>query len=103
MRARRGAAVQRRELDPERARSAWVCAHQLERLSLPALRPVRLDGAAVELLLPAGARESAPTPVDVRIARRKFEACGRFATEPHWLAADGGAWLTNPECFAIDP
>jgi hypothetical protein len=103
MRARRDAPVQRRVLDRARARSAWVRAHQLERLSLPALRPVRLDGTAVELLLPTGAREAAPTPVDVRVARGKFEACGRFAAEPHWLAADGGAWLTNPECFEIDP
>jgi len=103
MRARRSLPVQRRVLDPERARRAWIRAHQLERLSLPALRPVRLDGASVELLLPPGAGGTAPTALEVRVARRKFEGCGRFASEPSWLGADGGAWLTNPECFEIDP
>jgi hypothetical protein len=103
MRARRDAPVQRRALGEARARRAWVRAHQLERLALPALRPVRLDGASVELLLPPGAKQEPPPPADVRMARRRFEACGRFAAEPLWLAADGGAWLTNPECFEIDP
>lgn len=103
MRARRGARVLRRVLDARRARTAWVRAHQLERLSLPALRPVRLQGAAVELLLPSGARETPPTALDVEVARRKLAACGRFVAEPQWLAAEGGAWLTNPEVFELGP
>jgi len=78
-----------------------VRAHQLERLALPALRPVRLHGAAVELLLPPGARDGAPAPLDVRVATRKFSACGSFVAEPQWLAADGGAWLVNPESFEV--
>jgi hypothetical protein len=101
MRARRGAPTARRALDPASARTAWVRAHQLERLSLPALRPVRLDGAAVELLVPPGARPDPPTPLEVRIARRKLEACGRLRAEPQWLAADGGAWLANPEVYEL--
>jgi hypothetical protein len=99
MHARRGAAVLRRVLDPERARSAWVRAHQLERLALPALRPVRLSGPTVELMLPPGARDTPPAPLDVRVALRKLSACGSFVAEPQWLAADGGAWLINPEAF----
>jgi hypothetical protein len=95
--------VVRRVLDPGRARTAWVHAHQLERLSLPALRPVRLEGAAVELLLPSGARETPPAPLDVEVARRKLVACGRFVAEPQWLAAEGGAWLANPEVFEVGP
>jgi len=103
MRARRGAAVKRRVLDAGRARAAWVRAHQLERLSLPALRPVRLEGPSVELLLPSGARAAPPEPIDVVVARRKLAACGRFVAEPEWLAADGGAWLANPEVFEVSP
>jgi hypothetical protein len=103
MRARRGQEVLRRVLDPGRAQTAWVHAHQLERLALPALRPVRLEGAAVELLLPSGARETPPAPLDVEVARRKLAACGRFVAEPQWLAAEGGAWLTNPEVFEVGP
>jgi hypothetical protein len=103
MRARRGAAVRRRVLDAARARAAWVCAHQLERLSLPALRPVRLDGSSVELLLPAGAHDAPPAPLEVAVATRKFAAVGRFVAEPEWLAADGGAWLANPEVFEVNP
>jgi hypothetical protein len=101
MRARRGAAVVRRVLDAERARTAWVRAHQLERLSLPALRPVRLHGAVVELLLPPGASGAPPAPLDVRVATHKLAACGSFVAKPEWLAADGGAWLANPEVFEV--
>lgn len=101
MRARRGEKVVRRVLDPASARRAWVRAHQLERLGLPALRPARLDGASLELLLPPGASDAPPGPLDVSIASRKLVACGRFVAEPRWLAADGGAWLTNPESFEV--
>ena len=101
MRARRGAAVVRRVLDPRRARSAWVRAHQLERLALPALRPVRLSGPTVELLLPPGSSDAPPDPLDIRVATHKLAACGSFVAAPEWLAADGGAWLTNPEVFEV--
>jgi tRNA A-37 threonylcarbamoyl transferase component Bud32 len=98
VRARGSAPVVARELGPEQARRAWIRAHQLERLSLPALRPVRLKGGRIELMRPEGSGK-APDARAIQIARRKLERLGRLSDEPEWLADDTHVWLANPECF----
>ena len=99
VRARDGAEVISRELDPGDARRAWVRAHQLERLALPALRPVRLRGARIDLLRPDGLETGAPAAAAIRAAERDLRPFGSFESEPEWVAAGGRAWLSNPECF----
>jgi hypothetical protein len=91
----------RRDLDPARARLAWIRAHQLERLNLPAVRPVRLARAAVELERPPGASDAPPSACEVARALRKFSAFGRFRDAPQWCATPAGAVLTNPESFSL--
>src|SRR5262249_5420912 len=61
VRARAGTKTVRVELaSADDAKLCWVRAHQLERLGLPALRPVRLDGRHVELVDPGAEHPRAP-------------------------------------------
>jgi hypothetical protein len=101
MRARVGAQVVARDLSPAHARLTWIRAHQLERLGLPALRPVRLDGGRVELLRPEGASAAPPEQSSIAIARRQLGGLGHFVSEPHWMAVGNRAWLVNPEAFEL--
>ncbi len=90
------------ELEPESARVCWLRALQLERLGLPALRPVRLVGGRVELLDPGA---SAPrSPADQLIARAlaALAPWGHFSAPPQWLFTEHGALLRNPHAFEID-
>ena len=104
----RGGDRLRLELGSRDARRAWVSAHQLERLGLPALRPARLLADAVELEAPPGAKPADPSAVSVRTderiarARRRYDACGRFASEPEWLLTETGALLRDPRAFRIE-
>jgi hypothetical protein len=54
--------VLRLELGRRAARRAWVLAHQLERLGLPALRPARLDASGLALVAPALPAPAAALP-----------------------------------------
>ena len=96
---RETAAVVRLELPRAAARQVWVRAHQLERLGLPALRPVRLGPDWVELedLGPAGA----PDEALAARARRAFGRYGRFAAEPDWIFTPERALLRDPRAFEL--
>lgn len=85
------------------ARSLWVLAHQLERLRLPALRPVRLTGHIVELerlpVAPPG-EQNELTHLIAR-TRRAFEECGRFVAPPEWILTSSGPVLKDPRTFQL--
>ncbi len=100
VRERADAKTLRLELPRERAREAWTRAFQMERLDLPALRPVRLDESGVEL----AEHETIETTGDAAIARarRAFELLGDFETKPEWRLTKDGAYLANPLSFRID-
>lgn len=90
------------DLPRKRAREAWIRAHQLERLGLPALRPVRLDESGIDLVLPAGARTPRPDDVAVRRALRVFAPWGRFVEPPEWRAIGTRVLLANPQAFSLE-
>ncbi len=92
------ASVVRLDLGLRGARQAWVRAHQLERLGLPALRPVRLRGGTLELEDP-GAGPEHERELLVRRARRALERSGRLAPTPVWHFGPGGALLRDPRAF----
>jgi len=102
VRARAGAKTLRLELGPDEARRCWVSAHQLERLNLPALRPVRLDGARVELLDPGTALPRAPADQVIGRALAALAPYGRFRAPPHWRFTSHGALLANPQAFEFE-
>jgi hypothetical protein len=103
VRGRESAEVLRLPLRGRAARQAWVHAHQLERLGLPALRPARLDVRGVALVAPQAAR--AMTPVEreraFERARRRFEGYGRFLREPEWILSGDRALLRDPRSFRL--
>ena len=101
VRGRERTPVLRLPLQPGQAREAWVLAQQLERLNLPALRPVRLLPNAIELEDPGPLLERADRAALVQAARRKFEAYGRFVTEGEWWITRDGAKLRDPCAFRL--
>jgi Lipopolysaccharide kinase (Kdo/WaaP) family len=103
VRARAGAKTLRLELDPEDALRCWVRAHQLERLGLPALRPVRLAGAHVDLLDPGTALPRAPADQIIARSLAALAPYGRFRAPPQWRFTAHGALLANPQDFELTP
>lgn len=86
-------AVCRLELGRAEQRRVWVLAHQLERLRLPALRPVRLGRHGVEL---SAAESTLPSQrAEVARARREFDRIGTFSEAPQWGVSRGRIALTN--------
>ena len=102
VRARVGAKTLRLELGPEEALRCWVRAHQLERLGLPALRPVRLDGGRVELLDPGTALPRSPADQVISRAISALAPYGRFRSPPQWRFTAHGAVLANPQVFEFE-
>lgn len=101
VRGREQARVIRLALSRDAARATWIGAWQLERLDLPALRPVRLDPDGVDLLDPGAV--PVPTDREARIARalRRFAPYGRFTEPPEWLFTPAPV-LRNPGAFHIN-
>jgi hypothetical protein len=90
------------ELGPEAARLCWLRAHQLERLGLPALRPVRLEGGKVELLDPGASLPRAPADQVIGRSLAALAPWGRFGAPPQWLFTSHGALLRNPQAFELE-
>ncbi|MFI5314630.1 MAG: lipopolysaccharide kinase InaA family protein [Myxococcota bacterium] len=101
VRARAGAKTLRLELAPSDALLCWVRAHQLERLGLPALRPVRLAGSYVELLDPGTALPRAPADQVIGRSLAALAPFGRFRAPPQWRFTTHGALLANPHVFEL--
>jgi len=91
----------RLEVSPARARAGWIAAHQLERLNLPALRPVRLSERGLELQAPSPAEPAGPRQAAVERALRRFAPLGEFVEEPHWEPTPNGPALRNPLAFRL--
>jgi len=102
MRARSGAKTIALELDVETARRCWLRAQQLERLGLPALRPVRLFGTRVELLDPGAALPRAPADQVIAHSLAALSPWGHFRAPPQWLFTAHRALLRNPHAFELD-
>jgi hypothetical protein len=102
VRARAGAKTLRLELGADDAHLCWVRAHQLERLGLPALRPVRLDGTHVDLLDPGTALPRAPADQIIARSLAALAPYGRFRAPPQWRFTTHGALLANPQAFQFD-
>lgn len=102
MRARAGSKTIVLELGPEDARLCWLRAHQLERLGLPALRPVRLEGGRVELLDPGASLPRAPADQVIGRSLAALAPWGRFSAPPQWLFTAHGALLRNPQAFELE-
>ncbi len=102
MRARASAKTIALELDVETARRCWLRAQQLERLGLPALRPVRLAGGRVELLDPGSALPRAPANHVIGRSLAALAPWGHFNAPPQWLFTAHGALLRNPHAFELD-
>ncbi len=98
VRGREQGKVIRLELHPRAARTAWVRAHQLERLGLPALRPVRLDARGVELANPGTTQPPADSERRVASALRRFAPYGTFEQPPEWIFTPQPL-LRNPQAF----
>jgi len=99
VRARAGAKTIALELDPDSAKLCWLRALQLERLGLPALRAVRLDGRKVELLDPGTALPRAPADQVIGRALRALAPFGHFRAPPQWHFGPHGALLRNPQAW----
>jgi hypothetical protein len=91
----------RLELSPARARAGWIAAHQLERLNLPALRPVRLSERGLELQAPPPAERAGPRQAAVERALSRFAPLGEFVEEPQWDSTPNGVALRNPLAFRL--
>jgi len=100
IRGREASPVLRLELSPSDARDVWVRAQQLERLGLPALRPVRLDGGRIELEAP---RESPCADAEHAIerARRELVRFGELAADAQWVLTAEGARLRDPRALRL--
>ncbi len=100
VRGREDAKGIRLDLDRRTARRAWVRAHQLERLGLPALRAIRLDPGGVELADPG--TTAPPVDGEARVAAtlRRFETHGSFLDAPEWLYTPRPV-LRNPQAFRL--
>jgi len=90
------------ELDAATARRCWLLAQQLERLGLPALRPVRLEGGRVELLDPGAALPRAPADQVIARSLAALAPWGHFRAPPQWLFTAHTALLRNPHAFELD-
>ena len=101
VRGRERAPVLRLPLPHRAARNVWVRAHQLERLGLPALRPVRLGPDWVELEDPGAELKTVDRESQVRLAMRKFDGYGEFAAEAEWAITAQGAKLRDPRAFKL--
>ncbi len=101
VRARRDRPVRRLRLARREARRVWILAHQLERLDLPALRPVRLRPGNLELEDLGPSHESPDREHLLGEDRRRFERWGGFVHEPEWLLTAGGARLCDPRAFDL--
>jgi hypothetical protein len=116
VRGREQVALLRLDLDARGARRAWVLAHQLERLGLPALRPARLDSQGLAMVAPDPESPLTESPLTepllteppltapaseraIERARHQFEQFGRFVSEPQWIPCRGGAVLRDPRAF----
>lgn len=102
MRARADAKTIAFELDAADARRCWLHAQQLERLGLPALRPVRYAGNRVELLDPGQTLPRAPADQVIARALATLAPWGHFRAPPQWLFSANGALLRNPHAFELD-
>ncbi len=102
MRARAGASTVRLELSPDEAKLCWLRARQLERLGLPALRPVRLAGGEVDLLDPGTAHPRAPADQVIARSLAALAPYGRFRAPPQWRFTSHGALLANPQAFEFE-
>jgi len=102
MRGRAAAKTIALELDTETARRCWLRAQQLERLGLPALRPVRLAGGRVELLDPGAALPRAPANQVIARSLAALAPWGHFRAPPQWLFTAHNALLRNPHAFELD-
>ena len=102
MRARVAAKTIALELDVETARRCWLRAQQLERLGLPALRPVRLSGGRVELLDPGSALPRAPANHVIARSLAALAPWGHFRAPPQWFFTAHNALLRNPHAFELD-
>ena len=102
VREREGAAAVRLNLDTAQCRAIWVLAHVFERLSLPALRPVRLGDQFVDLLAPDLDEHAMEFHAAVARARRRFAPYGRWVREPQWVLTPRGAVLLTPNAFKLD-
>jgi len=98
--------VQRLDLPAAEARLAWTRAQQLERLSLPALRPVRLVPQGIELERPESARPAGPEDAAALArSRRQLERFGTLSDatgDVKWLISEGRALLCDPRAFTPD-
>jgi tRNA A-37 threonylcarbamoyl transferase component Bud32 len=101
VRERESEPVRRLELDGSAARQGWVVAHQLERLGLPALRPVRLGPSWLELLEPPPPPPGVDPDAAVQRAKRCLARYGAFTGEPEWAFSAEGALLADPTCFQL--
>jgi hypothetical protein len=86
-------------LPAEEARRLWILAQQVERLGLPAVRPVRLSDRGLELERPAPAAGSSPRAI--ARARAAFERFGRFTSAAEWAATPSGPRLRNLSAYAL--
>lgn len=84
----------------DEARRLWVLAQQLERLALPALRPVRLSDRGLELERPAPG--APPPPRAVAAARASLERFGRFTEPPEFAQCADGARLRTLRAYRLD-
>ncbi|MCP4007581.1 MAG: hypothetical protein GY725_25655 [bacterium] len=105
VRTRRDAKCIHFDLPEEQAQEVWIKAHQLERLELPALRPVRLDKSGVSLLDPGQASSLGLTQRSQqrRRARRELEFYGRLNDKTEWIDGADGSLLRNPLAFELSP
>jgi tRNA A-37 threonylcarbamoyl transferase component Bud32 len=101
VRGREEARTRLLELPRREARRAWVLAHQLERLGLPALRPVRLGRAGLEMLEPGPSAEARDRERQARRAARRLRHYGVFTREPQWVFGPEGALLADPSAFRL--
>ena len=100
VRGRESHPTMRLSLPRHSARDAWITAHQLERLGLPALRPVRLGPDWLELDASDVSGEPAARD-EVACATRRLAKWGRFVGAPDFVAGPRGALLRDPTCFRV--
>lgn len=102
MRARAAAKTIVLDLEPDTARRSWLRAQQLERLRLPALRPVRLAGGRIELLDPGASTPRSPADHLIARSLAALSPWGHFSAPPQWLFTERSALLRNPHAFELD-